>query len=58
MQYLLQGVTGVGGLYQCAININTGTRLNIVLEFILGCLIFDIFPGAKGLKKKWMKIYI
>ena len=48
MQYLLQGVTGDGGLYQSAININTGTRLNTVLEFILGCLIFYIFPGAKG----------
>ena len=39
---------GLLGLYQCNININTGTRLNIVLEFILGCLIFYIFPGAKG----------
>ena len=48
MQYLLQGVTRVEGLYQYAININSGTRLNIVLEFILGCFIFDIFPGAKG----------
>ena len=48
MQYFLQGVTGVEGLYPCAININTGTRLNIVLEFIAPYMSVPASSRPKG----------